>query len=208
MPLFFFFSELVLLLARLLTRPTDFKYDPSERPHPYPENTSRALQLEQTQGSCTRTVGLQEQQADRHNSHITICQNTSLYTHFGISADKHGRAVLWNTRELPLRYEVPAPARHRRSLALPVTPLATGSPDKPKQRMGASVWSRGAGAHQSRWLRPDCWFPQRCGSGTLCRWKTEEGEWVIMRVLAPVLPTQNSTAHKRGPLTARHVWVF
>lgn len=111
-------------------------------------------------------------------------------------------------RELPLRYKVPALARHRRSLALPVTPLAAGRPDKPKQRKGASVGSRGAGAHQSRWLRPDCWLPQPCGSGTLCRWKTEEGEWVIMRVLAPVLPTQNSTAHKRGPLTARHVWVF
>lgn len=97
MPLFFFLSEFVLILANLLTRPTDVKYDPSERPHPYPENTSRTLQLEQTQGSRTRTVGLQERQADRHNSHITICQNTSLYTHFGISADKHGRAVLRNT---------------------------------------------------------------------------------------------------------------
>lgn len=105
--------------------------------------------------------------------------------------------------ELPLKYEVPALARRRRSLALPVTPFAAGRPDKPKQRMGASVGSRGAGAHQSRWLRPDCWFPQRCGSGTLCRWKTEEGEWVIMRVLAPVLPTQNSTAHKRGPPTCQ-----
>lgn len=109
--------------------------------------------------------------------------------------------------ELPLKYEVPALARRRCSLALPVTPLAAGRPDTPKQRMGASVGSRGAAAHQSRWLRPDCWFPQRCGSGTLHRWKTEEGEWVIMRVLAPVLPTQNSAAHKRGPLTARHVWV-
>lgn len=102
---------------------------------------THSLQLEQTQGGRTRTLGLQEQQVDRHNSQITICQNTSLYTHFGISADKHGTGETpW---ELPLKYEVPALARRRRSLALPVTPLAAGRPDAPKQRMGVSVGSKG-----------------------------------------------------------------
>lgn len=41
----------------------------------------------------------------------------------------------------------------------------------------------------------------------LCtRWKTEEGEWVIARVLARVLPThakkKESTTHNDGPLTS------
>ncbi|TNN73068.1 hypothetical protein EYF80_016738 [Liparis tanakae] len=44
-------SESVLLLAGLLTRPADYKYDPSECPHPRPENKSCALQLEKTHGT-------------------------------------------------------------------------------------------------------------------------------------------------------------
>lgn len=45
----------------------------------------------------------------------------------------------------------------------------------------------GTGAHQ-RGLTQSCLLPQCCGSGTVHRWKTEEGEWVIMRVLAPFCP--------------------
>lgn len=45
--------------------------------------------------------------------------------------------------ELPLKPQVPALARRRCSLALPVTPFAAGRTDKPKQRMGTSVGSEG-----------------------------------------------------------------
>lgn len=41
---YFLFQNFVLLLARLLARQTDYKYDPSECPHPYPENKSCASQ--------------------------------------------------------------------------------------------------------------------------------------------------------------------
>lgn len=68
--------------------------------------------------------------------------------------------------------------------------------------------TRGTGAHQEG-LTQSCLLPQRCGSGTLHRWKTEECEWVITRVLAPVLPT-----HKKAKpatmalLPACRVWFF
>lgn len=45
---YFLFQNFVLLLARLLARQTDYKYDPSECPHPYPENKSCVSQP----GSC------------------------------------------------------------------------------------------------------------------------------------------------------------
>lgn len=59
-------------------------------------------------------------------------------------------------------------------------------------------------------LTQSCLLPQRCGSGTLHRWKTEEGEWVITRVRAPVLPKQKKKAQPTTMvlLPACHVWVF
>lgn len=64
-------------------------------------------------------------------------------------------------------------------------------------------WSSSEGLTQS------CLLPQRCGSGTLHRWKTEKGEWVITRVLAPVLPTHKKKAQPTtmALLPACRVWV-
>lgn len=129
------------------------------------------------------------------------CTHTLGYPQTNTGPAKHPGSYHWSTRCQPW----PAVGAAWLCLSL-LSPLA--GPTRRNKEWESVSGARGAGAHQSRWLRPDCWFPQRCGSGTLRRWKTEEGEWVIMRVLALVLSTQNSTAHKCGPLTARHVWVF
>lgn len=68
-------------------------------------------------------------------------------------------------------------------------------------------WSSSAGLTQS------CLLPERCGSGTLHRWKTEEGEWVIMRVLAPFCPHTHTHKKRAQPTTmallpACRVWFF
>lgn len=65
-------------------------------------------------------------------------------------------------------------------------------------------WSSSEGLTQS------CLLPQCCGSGTLHRWKTEEGEWVITRVLAPLCPhkKKKSTAHNRGLRTSLSCEIF
>lgn len=58
---------------------------------------------------------------------------------------------------------------------------------QPCNREKEPVWGPGDWS-SSQDLTQSCLLAQRCGSGTLHRWKTEEGEWVIMRVLAPFCP--------------------
>jgi len=72
-----------------------------------------------------------------------------------------------------------------------------------ENRRQCGDWSSSEGLTQS------CLFPQNCGSGTQHRWKTEEGEWVIMRVLAPSCPhKKRAQPTTMALLPACHVWLF
>ena len=148
---------------------------------------------------------------DMQSYQITIYQHTHTHTFLGTPTDNRGE----QTSEVP--WELSTAGSPRVSEYLDAS-------SGPAQAMpclachSSCCWlteNRGQCGDQGYWsssegLTQSCLLPQRCGSGTLHRWKTEEGEWVIMRVLAPFCPhtQKKSSAHNYGPLTSLSCVVF